>query len=163
MCRATRKMICLYIQLPPFFPTHFLYGYRFISPGTLVILLPLVQQRWRRCFSSTPPLLASLSRPRNRERCSKEGKAPHWDAGGSFVRCCIILSLHCLSPDSTLGCTCTRQVFVIVHPIARESNVIGNQMWHRVHCSITVTHVGGRGCHRPWLLPSPHMSWGGAI
>ena len=58
-------------------------------PGALAILLPLEQQRrWRR-FSSTPPLLASLStmrgalkclylsRARGHERCSREGKAPH--------------------------------------------------------------------------------------
>ena len=30
------------------------------------------------------------------------------DASGSFVRCCLILSLHFLSLDSTMGCTSSR-------------------------------------------------------
>jgi hypothetical protein len=59
-----------------------------------------------------------LSRAHDRERCSREkGKAPHLDAGGSMAMCCLILSVHYLSPNLTLGCTCTRQVFVIVHPV----------------------------------------------
>jgi hypothetical protein len=29
------------------------------------------------------------------------------DASGNFARCYLILSVHCLFPDSTMGCTCT--------------------------------------------------------
>ena len=35
-------------------------------------------------------------------------------ASGSFARCYLVLSLHCLSLDSTMECTSTQQVFVIV-------------------------------------------------
>ena len=46
------------------------------------------------------------------------------DASGSFARCCLILSLHYLFLDSTMGCTSTRQVFVIVHPVVFDRSLL---------------------------------------
>jgi hypothetical protein len=46
------------------------------------------------------------------------------DASGSFTRCCLIFSLHCLSLDSTMGCTSTRQVFVIIHPVVGDRSLL---------------------------------------
>ena len=44
----------------------------------------------------------------------------------------------------------------------RESNMIGKGGIVFTAPS-PVTRVGGRGCHEPWLLPSPRTSWGGDI
>jgi hypothetical protein len=46
------------------------------------------------------------------------------DASGGFVRCYLVLSLHYLSPDSTMGCTSTQQAFVIVHPVVFDRSLL---------------------------------------
>jgi hypothetical protein len=46
------------------------------------------------------------------------------DASGSLVRCCLVLSLHCMSPDLTMGCTSTQLVFVIVHLVVFDRSLL---------------------------------------